>query len=99
MTASYLAQARFSKPYVVVWHEKRRAGAWYDRLLRLRASIVSEALLERARRGATSYLPDADYQDLAAPAWADRVSPVECEAWILFDDSSTADFLAAIPDA
>lgn len=98
MTASYLAQARFSKPYIVVWNEARREGVWYDRFLRLRGVAVSSELLSHARFRALGHVPEHEFRELPAPPWGDRVSPVQCQAWRLFDDRSTEDALAAIPN-
>ena len=98
MTVSYLAQARFSKPYIVVWNDTLLRGAWYDRLLRLRASDVSRELLAHARRHSRHELSDSLYCDLPAPEWAPRVSPADCDAWVLYDDASDEDTLAAIPE-
>lgn len=97
MPASFLARARFSKPYIVVWDDARLMGAWYDRALRLRASEVSPELLAYARQHAVGELADSQYRDLPAPAWGSRVSPVDCDAWILYDDDAEEVRLAAIP--
>ncbi len=98
MTASYLAQARFSKPYIVVWNESRKEGAWYDRFLRLRGTEVSPDLLRFARFRSVGHVPEHEYADLPPPPWAVRVSPVHCQAWRLFDDRSDEDAMAAIPN-
>ena len=62
MTVSYLAQGRFSKPYLVIWHPLTRQGAWYDRRFRLRACELSDELLAFAREHACSAHPWNDLQ-------------------------------------
>jgi len=98
VTASWLARARFSKPYIVVWNDPLLQGAWYDRCLRLRASEISPRLLAYARRHALGELSDSLYRDLPAPAWGSRVSPADCNAWILHEDDSPEQLLAEIPE-
>ena len=72
MTVSYLAQGRFSKPYLVIWHPVQHVGAWYDRRLRLRALDVSADLLEFARASSRLVHPWNDLTDIELPAWADN---------------------------
>jgi hypothetical protein len=97
MTVSYLAQGRFSKPYLVIWHPVQHVGAWYDRRLRLRALDVSADLLEFARVSSRLVHPWNDLSDIELPTWADNAALDDCVCFWLYDDSSSADDLARIP--
>ncbi len=97
MTVSYLAQGRFSKPYLVIWHPLARQGAWYDRRLRLRACQLSDALLTFARQAARNVHPWNDLRDIELPDWAGQAGLDDCVCFWLFDDASTSDDLARIP--
>jgi len=97
VTVSYLAQGRFSKPYLLIWHPAQHVGAWYDRRLRLRATDVSGELLEFARASACKAHPWNDLADIELPPWAEAAPLDDCVCFWLYDDSSSADDLARIP--
>jgi hypothetical protein len=97
MTVSYLAQGRFSKPYLVIWHPSERVGAWYDRRLQLRANDVSADLLAFARAACRKAHPWNDLRDIELPVWAERAALDDCVCFWLYDDSSSSDDLARIP--
>jgi hypothetical protein len=97
MTVSYLAQGRFSKPYLVIWNPLAQVGAWYDRRFRLRASTVSEALLAFARDHARNVHPWNDLTDIELPEWVEQAPLDDCVCFWLFDDAANADDLARIP--
>ena len=97
MTASYLAQGRFSKPYLVIWHPRTHQGAWYDRRFHLRACALSEELLTFAREHACSVHPWNDLRDIELPDWEPQAGMDDCVCFWLFDDASSSDDLARIP--
>ena len=97
MTVSYLAQSRFSKPYLVIWHPIARQAAWYDRRFRLRACEVSDELLAFAREHARCAHPWNDLSDIDLPVWAAEAGMDDCVCFWLFDDASSSDDLARIP--
>lgn len=97
MTVSYLAQGRYSKPYLVIWHPLAQQGAWYDRRFRLRACEVSDELLAFAREHACSVHPWNDLTDIELPDWASQAPLDDCVCFWLFDDASSSDDLARIP--
>jgi hypothetical protein len=98
MTASYLAQARLSKPYLVIWNPSELVGAWYDRRLALRANEVSPELLAFARAHARTAHPWNDLPDIEPPAWAADAPLDDCVCFWLYDDGYTSDQMAMIPD-
>jgi len=97
VTVSYLAQGRFSKPYLVIWNPLQHVGAWYDRRLRLRASEVSVELVEFARASSRNAHPWNDLTDIELPGWAERAALDDCVCFWLYDDSASSDDLARIP--
>jgi hypothetical protein len=97
MTASYLAQGRFSKPYLVIWHPVTRQGAGYDRRFRLRACELSDELLAFARERACNAHPWNDLSDIELPPWEPQAGMDDCVCFWLFDDASSSDDLARIP--
>lgn len=98
MTASYLAQARFSKPYLVLWHAGEKVGAWYDRTHRLRSEAPSSELIAYARKYAKYNEPWTETPDYPSPSWSPRVSLDDCVGFVLYDDTSTSDEVARIPN-
>ena len=99
MTVSYLAQGRYSKPYLVLWHPLQRLGAWYDRRFQLKANEVSSELLEFAQQHSRSVHPWNDLPDIELPAWSALAQIDDCVCFWLFDDRSSSDDLARIPPA
>ena len=99
MTVSYLAQGRFSKPYLILWDPVHSRGAWYDRRFQLKANDVSDKLLEFATAHAVSVHPWNDLTDIELPAWSGSTQIDDCVCFWLFDDSSSPDYLARIPPA
>jgi hypothetical protein len=97
MTASYLAQARLSKPYLVIWHPLRQLGAWYDRRLQLRASETSPELIAFARADAYKCHPWNDLADIELPLWAQTAALDDCVCFWMYHDGSTSDEMARIP--
>jgi len=97
MTVSYLAQGRFSKPYLVLWNPLHQVGAWYDRRFQLKANEITSELLEFAQLHARNAHPWNDLTDIELPAWSARAPMDDCVCFWLFDDTSGSDDLARIP--